>query len=258
MTSFSKGEAIRYGWEVMKQKFWFFLVIAIIVFAINIPFALISHQLQNNHSVIALVCDILVNIASVIISLWLSLGVVRICLNLYETKAATYADLFSCGGSLIWKYFLSSLLVSLMVLAGFILLSIPCICLALPQFINYLAQGGQFFYPSRFFILMVLAAFTLLSIFGIYLTLRLQFIGYLIVEDNLGPVAAIDRSWKITRGHVWNLFLLSLLLLLINLAGLICLVIGVLATYPATLMANTFVYKWLKQSYDSQQSPVIS
>jgi len=93
--------------------------------------------------------------------------------------------------------------------------------------------------------LIVLGGLLLLIIPGIFFGIRLKYATYLVIDKNLGPLEAIKGSWKITRGNVWNLFFLSILLGLINLLGLLCLVIGLFITVPLSMLATAFVYRKL-------------
>jgi uncharacterized membrane protein len=93
--------------------------------------------------------------------------------------------------------------------------------------------------------LIVLGGFILLIIPGIYFALRLKFAVYLVIDKNLGPVEAIKKSWKITKGNVWNLFFFGILLGLINILGFICLIVGLFITIPLSMLATTFVYRKL-------------
>jgi len=93
--------------------------------------------------------------------------------------------------------------------------------------------------------LIVLGGFILLIIPGIFFALRLKFAVYLVIDKNLGPVEAIKKSWKITKGNVWNLFFFGILLGLINILGFICLIVGLFITIPLSMLATTFVYRKL-------------
>lgn len=93
--------------------------------------------------------------------------------------------------------------------------------------------------------LIVLGGFILLIIPGIFFAFRLKFAVYLVIDKNLGPVEAIKKSWKITKGNVWNLFFFGILLGLINILGFICLIVGLFITIPLSMLATTFVYRTL-------------
>lgn len=56
---------------------------------------------------------------------------------------------------------------------------------------------------------------------------------------------ALKRSAAITKGALWNLNLFDSSLVLINILGIICLLIGLLVTTPTTMVALAFVYRKL-------------
>lgn len=93
--------------------------------------------------------------------------------------------------------------------------------------------------------IIVVLGLILLIIPGIILAIRLQYTTYLIVDKNLGPLEAIKKSWKITRGNTWNLFFLGIILGLINILGVLCLLVGLFITVPLGMLATTFVYRKL-------------
>jgi len=93
--------------------------------------------------------------------------------------------------------------------------------------------------------IITLVGFILLIIPGIIFSVRLQFVNYLIVDKNLGPVDAIKKSWNMTRGNTWNLFFFGILIGLINILGLLCLVVGLFITVPLSMLASAFIYRKL-------------
>jgi uncharacterized membrane protein len=86
----------------------------------------------------------------------------------------------------------------------------------------------------------------LLVVPGIIFLLRLWFVGFVVVDEPVGPLEAIQRSWDITRGHTLDLFLLFLLLVGLNLLGIIALGVGLLITAPISGLSLAFVYRHLK------------
>jgi hypothetical protein len=89
--------------------------------------------------------------------------------------------------------------------------------------------------------------FLLLIIPGIYLAVRLHFYGWAIIDKEIGPLAALDRSWAITRGAFWNIFLLMIVLFLINLLGMLVLAVGLIVTAPLSLVALGYAYRRLEE-----------
>ncbi len=91
--------------------------------------------------------------------------------------------------------------------------------------------------------LAVAGGMLLLIIPGIILWIRLQFYAYLLVDKETRVLESLNKSFTMTKGHAWQLFLFGLMGGLINLAGLLCLVVGLLFTIPATTIAAAFVYR---------------
>lgn len=73
---------------------------------------------------------------------------------------------------------------------------------------------------------------------GIYVACRLVFVGYLVMDEELDPIAAVEASWRITRGHALKIFLLGLTSIFLFFFGLLLLLVGVV---PATI--------WIKASF---------
>ena len=69
--------------------------------------------------------------------------------------------------------------------------------------------------------------FVFLIIPGIILACRLAFVSYLVMDKNMEPVEAVEKSWEMTRGHGWKIFGMALLVLPIFIAGLLCFIVGV-------------------------------
>ncbi|HEX7444847.1 MAG TPA: hypothetical protein VF300_00510, partial [Methanothrix sp.] len=93
--------------------------------------------------------------------------------------------------------------------------------------VNYLVAG--FFYG-----LMVVIGLLLLIVPGIYLGLKYQFFGYLIVDRGMGPFEALKESGRLTDGAKKDLFVFWLALICGILV--IMLVLGLLVALPVGLM----------------------
>jgi len=93
--------------------------------------------------------------------------------------------------------------------------------------------------------LIITAGFILLIVPGVIASVGLSFVAFLIVDRGVGVIDSLKESWRITKGHKWQLFLLGLLLLLINLLGILALLVGIFVTIPITLLAFTHAYRTL-------------
>ncbi len=87
---------------------------------------------------------------------------------------------------------------------------------------------------------LVCIGFIALVIPGIYVACRLVFASYLVMDEGMEPIAAVEASWRITRGHTWTIFLLGLTSFFLFVLGMILLLVGV---FPAIM--------WIKASFAS-------
>lgn len=117
-----------------------------------------------------------------------------------------------------------------------------------PQFSAYGQQSGKILkgmITSILYSLIMVIGLCLLIIPGIYLGLRLQFAFYFIVEENTGILDSLKKSWAITKGQVFPLFLLLLVGIGIVILGIIALGIGVFVAIPLIFMASCYVFRKL-------------
>ena len=70
--------------------------------------------------------------------------------------------------------------------------------------------------------------FVFLIVPGIILACRLAFVPYLVMDKNLEPVAAVEKSWEMTRGRGWKIFGIGLMAIPVVIAGLISFIVGVI------------------------------
>ena len=108
----------------------------------------------------------------------------------------------------------------------------------LPLIPSYI--GGKILYG-----LIVLVGLILLIVPGIIVGYMFLYVGYLIIDRGLGPIDALQESRALTDGYKMDLFLFSLAVAFINIAGVLCLFVGLFVTIPVTLMASVFVYRRL-------------
>lgn len=69
--------------------------------------------------------------------------------------------------------------------------------------------------------------FVFLIIPGIILAVRLSFVSLLVMDKKMEPIAAIEKSWEMTKGHGWKIFGMFLLAIPVFIGGLIFCVVGV-------------------------------
>lgn len=198
---FDVGDAIRFGWETTKANLNLVVVLTLVAaLATGVPSA-IAEGFDPGSPVLAA----LFRLIGVIVSLVVSIGAIRISLRLHDGGSATVRDLFAVDGPLFWRYFLASILYSLIVTVGLVLLIIP----------------------------------------GVILSVRYVFYGYALVDRNARPLEALAQSAAASRGAWGSISLFGLAVILLNILGALLLGIGLLVTAPVSALASAWVYRRL-------------
>ena len=109
----------------------------------------------------------------------------------------------------------------------------------IPQTLTYLIS-------SIFFGVLCLGGFIFFIVPGILLSLWLQFYGFVIVDEKVGPVAALKKSYAAANGRLWRIFTFSCLLAGYNFLGLLLCGMGLLITVPVSFIAWAYLYRSLQ------------
>ncbi len=121
--SFRVGEAISYGWTVYWQNAGPMIVLALVIFGVNMAIGLAGSNFDNATS------QVLLNIISFLIGIILAMGLIRASLAVVSGGTPAVAMLFLTEG--FGAYFLASILVGIGVVLGMIALIVPGIILAI-------------------------------------------------------------------------------------------------------------------------------
>ncbi|MGZ8400173.1 MAG: hypothetical protein ACXWVI_02570 [Methyloceanibacter sp.] len=195
---------MRFGWETFKRRPWFFVGSTFLIllasalcdgFTSGIDAALTGSA--ENPSIIGTV----INLA---LGTLISMGATAFYLAAHDNPDTADLSLLWHPRP-FWKYLGASLLLSLAVAIGLVLLIVP----------------------------------------GVIFGLMFMFTTFIVIERELGPIDAMNASNQLTRGHKWQLLGLVLLLMLINLLGLMALVVGLLVSIPVSTLAFVHAYRVL-------------
>jgi len=200
------GDVLSFGWRVMKENLGFFAGLMIVAGGISmIP--QILEQLLVHMPLPQGVIGVLYFL------LWVADQLIGVMIGIGFTKIA----LSFCGQikpdfnmlfdawDCFWRYVGAGVLYGLIVFGGLVLLIIP----------------------------------------GIIWSIKFGLCFYFVIDKGLKPIEALKASSRTTQDIKLKLFGFGLLCGLINLLGLICLIVGIFATYPTVLIASALVYRHL-------------
>lgn len=187
------GAAFSYGWEVLKKNFLPLLLVIIVMMLLG-GFS----PLFLSHNPFGL--TFFATLFGVLFLGPVNFGKNWVFLKAVRNEEVEVKDIFSVFGPHYWEIVLASLLVTVIVGIGFVLLVVP----------------------------------------GIIFACRLAFVPYLVIDKNYKAVDAISKSWEMTKGFAWTIFLMGLLSFFIAIAGFIMLFVGI---FPAQI--------WISASFAS-------
>ncbi len=93
---------------------------------------------------------------------------------------------------------------------------------------------------------LVVMGFFALIIPGIIIACRLVFVSYIIMDKKLDPIEAVELSWRLTRGHGWQIFFMAIASFFICIFGLMLLIVGI---FPAII--------WISSSFAALYESVL-
>lgn len=105
---------------------------------------------------------------------------------------------------------------------------------------------------------LIMIGFIMLIIPGIIIACRLAFVSYLIMDKDLEPIKAIEKSWQMTKGHGWTIFFMAIVSFFLVIAGIIVFIFGVLISLMLIHAAFATLYQSvLNQLDDDNPIPIL-
>jgi hypothetical protein len=102
---------------------------------------------------------------------------------------------------------------------------------------------------------LVIIGIVMLIIPGIIVACRLAFVPYLVMDKDLEPMRAVEKSWQMTRGHGWTIFFMAILSFFIIIGGLIVFFFGVLISIMWIHAAYASLYQAVLNK-DEENNPI--
>ena len=232
---FSKRKIIISSWNTMKTHLGLWMLIMLLILGLNLLLGNIQEELLGKITLQTM----LFTIAAYLFQMGLNLGMLRIALNINNTNETNIKDLVGSFHMLI-PYMLATIIF----LAIMLLVAFPGIVLLL-MFISsdwetivaleWLNSGTMFI------------AALLIIVPTVYVSIRLQFYDYFLIDNECSILGSITKSAKITKGFVGELFILGAILSIIVLISIIPLGVGLIISIPLGIMVNTYIYQKLKK-----------
>ena len=199
-------DVIGQAWELLKPQIGMWVVAILIYIAITGVFSVLSGIVGavggEDPSIIATFLSLLINVASTLVGFLVVAGLIKMALHHIRTGQAEIGKMFEIT-DVIAPVLIAGIIVTIATFAGFLLLIIP----------------------------------------GVIVALGLSMVNPLIVDQKTDAIESIKRSWETCKPHLGALFLLYLVLGLVNLAGACACGLGLFVTLPLTQLAIALTYR---------------
>lgn len=116
--------------------------------------------------------------------------------------------------------------------------------------LNYM--GGMILYG-----LIVVLGTLLFIVPGVIWGIKYSFMFYIMIDQKVGPIKALEMSGQMTDGMKMDLFVLYLVYGLITIAGFLALFVGIFVAIPVMMMAQVYVYRQMSGSRDPMMDEAI-
>lgn len=222
---------IKNGWSLAKKNFRFMFLIMLTILIIQWIFYSLIFLIWGtiNTETLSSTSNIIINVASVVISIFLNIWWKNINLQIATKWVSKYWDFWNKMPSLFLK-FLSTFILYILVII--ILFVIPWII---------------FFIWSKIIFLMILAGIIWIVsvIFAIIFVIRVQFFVYFILDKWLRWHKALRQSREITKWHLRELIGFSMVKFILILFGAMLALVWLLRAIPACEIATADIYRKL-------------
>ncbi len=204
---------------------------------------------------------LLSNLASFVVSTWLSAGLTLLTVRGVALGRVDVVSLFQ-GMPYFFRLLGTAILMGLAGMAA-VLPMIIALAVYFSQAgpsLETLRQMGEnpevaaaFLAEQGFFLIGMLLIIGVGIVPPFIVATYLGFTNMLVVDKNAGVLDALSGSFSIVQGSVLRLINFSIVLSLLNIAGALCLLVGLLITLPVSAFAYVCVYRNLLRRWESEQ-----
>ena len=206
---FSKREIITSSWNIMKPHLGLLILAVLFIFGLNLLLSAIQEALLGDITS----QSVLFMFAAYLFQMGLHLGMLRITLNIITNKEVNFSQLFGSFDVLIPFALATIVFIVILIIAASpgIMLLLASVSADWDSMSNLEAIDNW----------SVIIPIIIIIIPAVYISVRLQFYNYFLLDGESGIIESIKRSAEISKGYVGELFLLGAVLSIIILISII-------------------------------------
>jgi len=237
-------KVFKQSWDIFLENMRLFIGVFSAMFLVSIIMGILSPKTDNGLSF----QFIIFRVAANLFSMGLTLGSIKIILDVIAGKSPKMNDLFNKFDLLI-PYVLSYL--TIMVSALLIFIPISSFMLSeidIVSILRLLVSGEITSALQELSYGVNYAPLFLFISLCFYMWIRIQFYPYLIVSQELGPLESLKKSYMLTENYVLDLVVFIFCLIAVNLLGLLALGLGLFITIPYSLISTCIMFNYLSET----------
>jgi len=119
---------------------------------------------------------------------------------------------------------------------------------ALRTLTSMLDRGPSFLLALCLYLVAVISGLALLVLPGLYIAVRYALFGYVIASRRVSGIEALRQAARLSERNRWRMFSLMLMALALNLAGAALLGVGLVISFPVSLLAAANFFRSLQKT----------
>jgi hypothetical protein len=242
--------------DLFKQSFQITKKNIIVLLGLSLTIGIIMFVTYTIQTLLASnsIMSFISNFAFTLLRVYVSVALLKLCLILIDNREPEFSDIKPSWNETL-RYLMLNLFMIVIVLIVVMLFSglLGMFGLIRPGLMELYAtmmlKPEELTKYSSNEIIYAFIALALLLLPAMLLMMRLQFASYYIIDKKMDVGASLMRSLMITKGYLFYIVLVFLLIILLNIVGLLFAFVGLLFTIPMTMIIIAMLYKSLDENF---------
>ncbi len=242
--------------DLFKQSFQITKKNIIVLLGLSLTIGIIMFVTYTIQTLLASnsIMSFISNFAFTLLRVYVSVALLKLCLILIDNREPEFSDIKPSWNETL-RYLMLNLFMIVIVLIVVMLFSglLGMFGLIRPGLMELYAtmmlKPEELTKYSSNEIIYAFIALALLLLPAMLLMMRLQFASYYIIDKKMDVGASLMRSLMITKGYLFYIVLVFLLIILLNIVGLLFAFVGLIFTIPMTMIIIAMLYKSLDENF---------
>ncbi len=178
-----------------------------------------------------------------------------IFLTLIYVDVVVLSEIYESFNIIYLLFTLVSFLIVLLLILGFTRIVLDLLSDKKVQRDDLFSQSSNlpdFFVATSVYVVLGIIGIFLLIVPGVYFITRYYFYGIVLIDKGYGPIESLKYASRLSKGFRWQIFVLLLLLISINIFGVLLLGLGILVSLPISILVSVNLYKKLSDRINKE------